>query len=147
MTVCRGTTTLQREHFATWQSNGRSQARSARKAPATTCVFLLSRKRAASSENRFSASFYRNLRTSTNTETGAECIRTGLLTPGRRNDAPASNFGSRTLAEKTQITDAVPSSCLSRHVGPSIFHVDFCFFSMIPSVHPNVDTLLPVRSG
>src|SRR5580700_1411404 len=100
MTVCRGTTTLWREHFVTWQCNGRSQARSARKAPATTSVFLLSRKLAASSENRFSASSYRNLRTSTNTETGAECIRTGLLTPGRRNDAPASKFGSRRIAEK-----------------------------------------------
>jgi hypothetical protein len=33
-------------------------------------------------------------------QTGAECIRTGLLTPGRRNDAPAK-FGSRRLAEKT----------------------------------------------
>jgi hypothetical protein len=57
-----------------------------------------------SSENRFSASSYRNLRTSTNTETGAECIRTGLLTLGRRNDAPASKFGSRRLAEKTPRT-------------------------------------------
>jgi len=37
--------------------------------------------------------------TSTNTETGAECIRTGLLTPGRRNDAPAE-VRLRRLARK-----------------------------------------------
>jgi Transposase IS66 family len=47
----------------------------------TTSVSLLSHKLAASSENRFLGSCYRNLRTSTNTETGAEYIRTGLPTP------------------------------------------------------------------
>src|ERR1019366_6951135 len=90
--VCRGTTTQRREHSVTWQSNGRSQARSARKARGTTSVSLLSHKLAVSSENRFSASSYRNLRTSTNTETGANCIQTGPPTPGRKNDAHASKL-------------------------------------------------------
>jgi hypothetical protein len=89
MTVCRGTITLRRQHFVTWQSNARSQARAARKAEATTSVLLPARKLVASNENRFSASSCRNLRTSTNTDTGAECIWTGLPTPERKNDAHA----------------------------------------------------------
>ena len=89
MTVCRGTITLRRQRFVTWQSNARSQARSARTALATTSVFLPSRKLATSNENPLSASSCRNLRTSTNTDTEAECTRTGLPTPERKNDAHA----------------------------------------------------------
>ena len=92
MTVCRGTTTLRRERFVTWQFNGRSQARSARKARPTISVSLLSRRVAVSNENRFLASSYRNLRMLTNTKTGAECIRTGVSLLGKKNDSHASKL-------------------------------------------------------
>ncbi len=41
-TVSPGTTMLRKEHFGTWQSSGRSQVRSARKASSSTSVCLVS---------------------------------------------------------------------------------------------------------
>ena len=86
MTVFLGTTTPPREHFVTWQSNGRSRVRSARKEPPTTSVCLLSLKPAASRASPFSDSSCRKLQTSTNTKNGAECIPTGPSTHGKRNN-------------------------------------------------------------
>jgi hypothetical protein len=53
---------------------------------ANTSVYLLSRKLAASNENRSSAFSFRNVRMSTSTEIGAECARIGLPS-GRKNEA------------------------------------------------------------
>ena len=84
MTVFRGTITLLRGRFATWRFSAKSPARSARKAPATTFVCLVSRKPAVSSENPFSDSSCLNPQALTSIGNGAEPIQTGLPIRGRK---------------------------------------------------------------
>ena len=78
----RGTTTLRRGRFVTWQYSGRSLARLAREAPVNTSVCSVSRKPVVSNKSPCSAFSSRDLQTSTDTEKGAERIQTGWLTAG-----------------------------------------------------------------
>jgi hypothetical protein len=95
MTVYLGITTPLKEHFVIWLCNGKYRARLVKKAHTTTSGSLLSRKHADSKGNLSSDSFYRSQLTLTNTETGANYIRTGLLIDKGKIAVHTSNVPSR----------------------------------------------------